>query len=376
MPIKTHPQKRHGIFEYLSGVPVTERTQFLALNDSRDYDLFQSVIHYMYYAISAYGWPMYLITHSKTGICDLCPKLRCCLLCFGRNDNAQVIEDNCCLCNYAALKQMVAEGDVEVIYATFHVDIGETPFFVAVDYAREKVVVSIRGTLSMKDVLTDLNAEGEPLPLNPPREDWLGHKGMVQAAVYIKNKLEEENLIEKALNHNPSRGTQNYGLVFVGHSLGAGAASILAILMKQQFSDLQCFSYSPPGGLLSMPAVEHSKEFITSVVVGKDAVPRIGLHQMESLRADLINAIQRSIDPKWKTIACNMICCCCGPEPTSVTKMSEQDSNVNAYQEQRDASRHSTVHPNDNSIALTLHHPLFPPGRIIHIVRHHPTSDE
>lgn len=47
-----------------------------------------------------------------------------------------------------------------------------------------------------------------------------------------------------------------------------------------------------------MPVIEYSKTFITSVVVGKDVVPRIGLHQMESLRADLINAISRSIDPK------------------------------------------------------------------------------
>lgn len=47
-----------------------------------------------------------------------------------------------------------------------------------------------------------------------------------------------------------------------------------------------------------MPAVEYSKSFITSVVVGKDGVPRIGLHQMEALRADLINAIKRSVDPK------------------------------------------------------------------------------
>lgn len=47
-----------------------------------------------------------------------------------------------------------------------------------------------------------------------------------------------------------------------------------------------------------MPVVEYSKSFITSVVLGKDVVPRIGLYQMEALRADLINAIQRSIDPK------------------------------------------------------------------------------
>lgn len=44
-----------------------------------------------------------------------------------------------------------------------------------------------------------------------------------------------------------------------------------------------------------MPAVEHSKSFITSIVVGKDVVPRVGLHQMEAMRADLINAIQRRL---------------------------------------------------------------------------------
>lgn len=136
-----------------------------------------------------------------------------------------------------------------------------------------------------------------------------------------------------------------------------------------------------------MPAVEYSKSFITSVVVGKDVVPRIGLHQMEALRADLINAIKRSVDPKvrgrkaginlnvlnssttkdalgritslltlfhsplfsflsthpvviciivqWKTIACSVFCCGCGPEPTSVSEMSSKDANINAYEEVR-----------------------------------------
>lgn len=34
-------QKRNGTYEFLSGVPITERTQFLRLNDPKDYERFQ-----------------------------------------------------------------------------------------------------------------------------------------------------------------------------------------------------------------------------------------------------------------------------------------------------------------------------------------------
>lgn len=51
----------------------------------------------------------------------------------------------------------------------------------------------------MNDVVTDLNAEGEVLPVVPPKEDWLGHKGMVQAAEYIRKKLKDEKIIARAL---------------------------------------------------------------------------------------------------------------------------------------------------------------------------------
>lgn len=34
---------------------------------------------------------------------------------------------------------MLDLGEIEVVYATFHVDVGETPFFVALDYTKKKV---------------------------------------------------------------------------------------------------------------------------------------------------------------------------------------------------------------------------------------------
>ncbi|XP_074029499.1 inactivation no afterpotential E [Leptinotarsa decemlineata] len=372
-------QRKNDTYEFLSGVPITPRTHFLSLHeDGSDLELFQTVIHFAHFAVGAYGWPVFMVANSM-GLCQLCAGLRCCccIPCRKRTDGTkpQIVKDNCCQCNYAVLEKLTEQGDIEIVYATYHVDVGQTPFFVALDYDRKKVVISVRGTLSMKDILTDLNAEGEPLPLNPPKEDWLGHKGMVQAAAYILEKLDEEQLVERAWAHNPDRETNSFELVIVGHSLGAGTASILGILLRERHPSLLCYCYSPPGGLLSSPAVEYTKEFTVSVVVGKDVVPRIGLHQMETLRTDLINAIKRSVDPKWKTIACSVLCCGCS-QPTSAVELSTGEKDVCEYMRCKENARSLGLHTSDSSIALTTHQPLFPPGRIVLIVRHHPTTGQ
>ena len=101
---------------------------------------------------------------------------------------------------------------------------------------------------------------------------------MVQAAVYIRKEITERLLLSDAFGFDrergTDRGTERYELVIVGHSLGAGTAAILAILMQQQFPALHCYAFSPPGGLVSAPCAEETKSFITSLVVGKDVVPR------------------------------------------------------------------------------------------------------
>lgn len=43
---------------------------------------------------------------------------------------------------------------------------------------------------------------------------------------------------------------QEYKLVITGHSLGAGTASLLAVLLRSTHPTLECYAFSPPGGLL------------------------------------------------------------------------------------------------------------------------------
>ena len=48
------------------------------------------------------------------------------------------------------MSQVLRSKQIEIVYASFHVDVGETPFFISVDFAKRVIVITIRGTLSMK----------------------------------------------------------------------------------------------------------------------------------------------------------------------------------------------------------------------------------
>ncbi|XP_061192238.1 diacylglycerol lipase-alpha-like isoform X1 [Saccostrea echinata] len=351
-------QDNNVICDHLSGTPITPTTSFLQLSQPNVLAEYQKVIHYMRLALAAYGWPAVVMMKTDANCCGLLPKLRCC--CCVNKPLLEYVQDNCCQCNFVALLKLSQLRECDIVYATYHVDIGETPFYVAIDHKYKTVVICVRGTTSLQDVLTDLKADAEILPLNPPIETWVGHKGMVQAAVYIKDRLKEDNLLSKAFSKDDVDET--YELVLVGHSLGAGTAAILAILLRQEFPNLHCYAFSPPGGLLSEACVEETKSFITSVVVGKDVVPRIGLSQLEVLRADLINVIKNSKEPKWKIIARGV---CCGN--AEARKMNLDEVRI-------EMERDIRAHPSDEDIALSAHTPLYPPGKIIHIVRSHPSG--
>ncbi|KAJ7395047.1 sn1-specific diacylglycerol lipase alpha [Pitangus sulphuratus] len=305
---------------------------------------YREVCYYMLFALAAYGWPIYLMRKPTCGLCRLARSCSCCCLCPSRPRYAPGVtieEDNCCGCNAIAIRRHFLDENmtsVDIVYTSCHDAVYETPFYVAVDHDKKKVVISIRGTLSPKDALTDLTGDAERLPVEGHHGTWLGHKGMVLSAEYIKKKLEQEMVLSQAFGRDLGRGTKHYGLIVVGHSLGAGTAAILSFLLRPQYPSLKCFAYSPPGGLL-----------------------RIGLSQLEGFRRQLLDVLQRSTKPKWRIIVGATKCI-----PKSELPEETEENSV--------PSNRLWAHPSDLTIALSASTPLYPPGRIIHVVHNHPAE--
>ncbi|XP_071942299.1 diacylglycerol lipase-alpha-like isoform X3 [Antedon mediterranea] len=361
---------RWHVMKFLSGIPIMPQTRFLDLENAEEKQLFTDAKYYMKYATAAYGWPVYALLNPTTGFCQLCQGCRCCCCfpCLKQKKPVTLDDDNCCHCNYAALKKISGLDDANIIYTTFHSAVLETPFFIAIDHEKRSVVISIRGTLSMQDCLTDCHASSTSIPVEGSTENFQAHKGMVEAALYIKKRLNEDLLLTNAFMRETNRySTQNYQLVLVGHSLGAGTATVLAILLRPDYPDLRCFAFSPPGGLLNKEALEYSKEFVLSVVVGKDVVIRIGLPQLEVLKTDLLNCMTRCKDPKWKVIMSSLMCC------LSINHRNLSDEEENGPKSPNSASL--GLNPQGSAFPFNGRTPLFPPGKILHLVRNNPKRE-
>jgi sn1-specific diacylglycerol lipase len=173
---------------------------------------------------------------------------------------------------------------------------------------------------------------------------------------------------------------EGYDVVCTGHSLGAGVASILTLLLRRRWHAsrfaairVRGFAFSPPGGLLSRPLADATKRFITSVIVGDDVIPRLSVSTLELLRdetlymlahttaskADLLGSLCRerlslSAPPLCRSAlgrACWQVDWARAPEPPSELGALLLNMHANA-----------APPPDDSSV-------LWPPGRIVHLTR-------
>jgi sn1-specific diacylglycerol lipase len=93
---------------------------------------------------------------------------------------------------------------------------------------------------------------------------------------------------------------KDYRLRIVGHSLGAGCAAVLSVMLRPVYPNLRCLAFSPPGCVFSENLAEDSSPWLTSYILDVDIVPRLAIGPFEDLRDSVLQMIYRIKVPKYQ----------------------------------------------------------------------------
>lgn len=266
----------------------------------------------MEFALGVYGWPYY-VWDAPCSPARLAALARNCTCCACAWRQTLVTRDNACRCHTAAFRLQTRLGPGDLFHVSFaNEGLMEIPFVVAADPETASVVVAIRGTLSLRDAVTDLCAADTSLRLRDEDQADAAvrvHKGILSAARSVHDTLLQNRILEDVRVLYP-----DYALTITGHSLGGGVAAVLALLLQPAHPAVRCFAFSPPGCVLSAPCLPLVQDVVLSVVVGDDLVSRLSYNSMRSLKADIIEAISTCDRPKHTILltGCSKLLCATG----------------------------------------------------------------
>ena len=61
------------------------------------------------------------------------------------------------------------------------------------------------------------------------------------------------------------------------------------LTLQAEYPAVKCFAYAPPGATLCRALARAVSSFVTSVVIGKDMVPRLSLPNVHALLGDVVS---------------------------------------------------------------------------------------
>ncbi|KAH7288795.1 hypothetical protein KP509_31G043400 [Ceratopteris richardii] len=158
-------------------------------------------------------------------------------------------------------------------------------YYIAADIHERLIILGIRGTRSVHDLITDLISHGDE---EVAFDGGNVHYGTAKAAEwFVAQELPTlRHIIQKYAG---------FGLRIVGHSLGGATAALLAMMLRKKSDEHLGF---PPSiisavGFASPPCVSRtlairSGSFIRNVVLQDDVVPRINAASVLRLRNEIL----------------------------------------------------------------------------------------
>ncbi|KAE9551464.1 hypothetical protein FO519_005309, partial [Halicephalobus sp. NKZ332] len=269
---------------------------------------FPLVKRYLDFALAVYGWPSYMINN-----CGCVPwyrlftKLQCCSSC--RCDRVLVVEDNCCLCHTSAFVLESTLNETDLFFVSFRNRLYQTPFVILADHQTKSIVITIRGSASLLDLITDLSLNSERFSVDVDTDPILRedrtlddgevrvHRGMLNGARYVYNTINANKVLDDLFLLN-----RGYDLVVTGHSLGAGVASLLTLLLKQQYPNVRCYAFSPPGCVISKHGLQEMENHVLSIILGDDLVPRVSYQSMYKLKNKIDRELHSTSRAKYEIL--------------------------------------------------------------------------
>ena len=326
-----------------------------------DIETFREIQYYYKYALGIYGHWLYIYKSYAflPGAVDIvCCSNACCCCAKGNStfeapdscyekvcDNC--IDTNTCYgANYAGMmKTIKGVKHEDVVYISFAQSYLCSPFALVVDHSKKSIVLTVRGTMSLDDCVKDVIAIAHPLS-DEAQKEWgfsndvtnlYCHKGMYDTAMDILNRLDAKGLLpyngssnnlngdggdasnskgkkddgqNKRNRGNPSSFLLNmykdYEMIVTGHSLGAGIASILTLLLHKKMPKVRGLVYSPPP-CFSAPLAKYTKSIITGVSVGGDLIGRLSPQNMSRMKRRMVSLLQATNTEKYKVL-CSLLC--------------------------------------------------------------------
>jgi hypothetical protein len=272
-----------GNVELLASGAIIEK--FYANQEQQSKDIVETSLqdaetfgHYHRFALASYGWRGLNFFGKGNGI--LRDAIR------NQSDVLSIKE------------HLYLQEDDLISYDLHNHEIFRPSYYVAHDRMRQAVVLCIRGTMSAVDTLTDLVCD---------YQRWQGglvHSGMKKSARTLLVDVIPQVLAYCHLNSVDK-------IVVVGHSLGAGTASLLAIMIHEQLHNLRettaiqnlsvhCFAYGPPCTLDLTLATKYD-DIIDAIIVNHDIVCGLSYGSMMDFKTMML-AASEMVDSKFKEL--------------------------------------------------------------------------
>jgi hypothetical protein len=142
--------------EALEAPIVPIQREVLHPSHPRDKYLIAEGARFITMAQAIYTWISYLLEHPATGLCDLACRATFRSICYQHSLEGTVVGDYGCRQHLIALETISGISPEDVVYAQFRQGIKPKPYAIVLDHEWKSIVIAIRGTLSLEDMLADI----------------------------------------------------------------------------------------------------------------------------------------------------------------------------------------------------------------------------